>query len=435
MAAAKRLVFHFAAAPITNEVIVIDFHTKKKKIETSFSQKRTKYNNTMLLFNLIRRHTQISRTMLSELTGLSASTVSLLVGELIANGLVKETGTDENGSFGRNAILLELNERGGYFLVIEVINTGIIFHLFNLLCQRVEMLKCKASDFDADNPIVDYAHKILRKNAISDELLLGINVIYPGIVDRFTHKLIYSVVVPEKSFFRDEDVTALKSEFFYAKFLLTNYSCAVAYAEYDFNEQRKINKAIISVNIFEAVSAGAIIVNEKGERLYNFPIEFGHVIVDKNGPPCSCGNHGCLETIISSSKIFAALEQEASLDLKYSDEFLNDANVRAMLIVKHEMENGNEAVIRKLDEIAEVIAYALINLANIIDPGYIFINGLIILLGDTFISKIKEIYNTHNLKHLEKPNLIHTSTIDRDKRLMSGARMVMDEVFAFSYEN
>ena len=377
----------------------------------------------------------MSRIMLSELTGLSASTVSLLVGELIANGLVKETGTDENGSFGRKAILLELNENGGYFLVIEVLKTGIIFHLFDLLCQRVETLKCKVSDFENNKTIIDYANTLLKKNAIPEDLLFGINVIYPGIVDRVTHKLIYSVVVPEKSFFRDEDVTALKSEFPRAKFLLTKYSCAVAYAEYVFNQRPNMNKTILSVNIFEAVSAAAIIVNEKGERLYDFPIEFGHVIVDKEGPPCLCGNKGCLEAIVSSPKIFSDLVRDANLNLSYSNEFNDQTNVEAMLVVKSEMEKGNQAVIKKLDEIAEIIAFALINLTNTIDPSYVFINGLIILLGEPFISKIKEIYNTRNLKHLESPDVIYASTIDQDKRLMSSARMVMDEVFAFSYES
>ena len=418
------------------EVIDITLNTKKNRIEASFSQKRTKYNNMMLVLSLIRKHKQISRIEISEMTGLSASTVSLLIEDLLNSNIVKEVGTlSRNGSSGRKSIILELNPVGGYFMVIEVINTGVIFHLHDLLCERVETLKYKPSDSNQNNAsIIHNARKLLNKNKVSDEFLLGINVIYPGIVDRYAQKLIYSVIVPEKGVFCDDDIKALKEEFPGAKFLLTNYSCAVAYAEYIFSEQPDINKTILSVNFIEAVSASAIIVNEKGERIYDFPLEFGHVIVDKDGPLCRCGNRGCLEAVISSSKLFADISEQAGLDIKYSDEFFDASNVQAMLLVKHEMENGNKAVIKKIDETAEIIAFALVNLANIIDPGYIFINGLVILLGDTFISKIKKIFDKHNLKHLEAPNLIYTSTIDNEKRLVSGARMVMDEVFAFSYE-
>ena len=388
----------------------------------------------MLILSLIRKHRQVSRIMLSEMTGLSASTVSLLVNELLKMNMVEEIGTEDSGNCGRRPILLELNARGGYFLVIEVISTGLICHLYDLLCERVETLRYKASFPCAKNVTVSYARKLLQKSGVPDEHLLGINIIYPGIVDRFAHKLIYSVVVPENSFFGNEDIEALKSEFPSAHFLLTSYSCVVAYAEYIYSEQPNLNKTILSVNIFERVSAAAIIVNEKGERLYDFAIEFGHVIVDKNGPLCSCGNRGCLEAIVGSSNLFADLAKEANLDLKYSDEFFDAANIEAMLLVKREMENGNAAVIKKINEVAEIIAYALINLTNVIDPSCIFINGLIILLGDAFISKVKKVYDEHNLKHLETPNLIYTSMIDNDKRLKSGAEMVIDEVFAFSYD-
>ena len=407
---------------------------KKNRIEASFSQKRTKYNNVMLILNLIRKHRQVSRTMLSDMTGLSASTVSLLIDELMEGNLVKESGTEQSGSRGRRQTMLELNEDGGYFVVIEAISTGLIFHLYNLLCERVETLKYKAPKSKTEHVTCNYVRKLLDKNGIADGLLFGINIIYPGVFDRLTQKLIYSVIVPEKSFFGDEDISMLKDEFPEAKLLLSNYSCVVAYAEYAFFDQ-PMNKTILSVNIFEAVSAAAIILNEKGERLYNFPIEFGHVIVDKEGPLCRCGNRGCLEAIVGSSKLFADLVEKAGLTLAYTDEFFDPVNVKAMGLVKEEMEGGNKAIIQQMDAVAETIAYALVNLTNIIDPSCIFINGLITLLGDSFIAKIKKVYNQHNLKHLEVPNLIYTSSIDNNKRLKGGALMVMDEVFAFSYEN
>jgi len=415
--------------------IKITIESKKKKIETSFSQKRTRYNNLMLILQLIRKHTQVSRTMLKEMSGLSASTVSLLVDDLIDSNIVKETGSEQQSSRGRKQIILELCESGGYFIVIEVISTGVFYHLYDLICKHVQTLKYDAPKADAKHVTGSYVRALLENNNIPAKLLLGINIIYPGIVDRLAQKLVYSVIIPEKDFFSDDDIDALKKEFPDAKLLLTSYSCVVAYAEYVLSIQPNLNKTLLSVNIFEAVSAAAIIVNEKGERLYDFPIEFGHVIVDREGPLCRCGNRGCLEAIAGSSKLFADLVEKAGLELEYTDVFFDPANIKAMLKVKLEIENGNGKVIEIMDNAAEIIAYALINLTNIIDPSCIFINGLIILLGDKFLSKIKKIYDEHNLKHLETPDLIYLSSIDNDKRLKGAALMVMDEVFAFSYDN
>lgn len=385
----------------------------------------------MLIFNLVRKHGQISRAMLSELTGLSSSTISILVEELILNNMLREVGTDDNSARGRKPIMLEVDGSGAYFLVVEVISTGIICHLYDLLCRCVDTMKYRASAGKAGHPACDYAKALMKRNCIDEGLLFGINIIYPGIVDRSAQKLIYSVIVPEDQFFSDSDIDTLKNEFPDAMLLLTSYSSVTAYAEYAFSEQT-FNKPILSVNIFEAVSAAAVIMNDKGEKVYDFPIELGHVSFDRTGPLCRCGNRGCLEAIVGSSRIFEKIEKQANLPLTYSNEFNDEINAKAMLRVKKELEAGNHTVIEIIDHVAEIIAFALISLSSIMDPYRIFINGTITLLGSGFIEKINKIYSANNLKHMEMPDILHMSRIDNEKRLKSGVLMVIDEVFAFS---
>ncbi|MEI6101339.1 MAG: hypothetical protein WCP73_05815, partial [Eubacteriales bacterium] len=116
---------------------MFEIKSTKNKVKTGFSQQQTKRNNTMLLFNLIRKNSPISRIMMADATGLSATTVSLQIEDLIANNLVREIGEPEASARGRRPIMLEVNGTGGYFVLVEMTNTGLICHLYDLRYQHI----------------------------------------------------------------------------------------------------------------------------------------------------------------------------------------------------------------------------------------------------------------------------------------------------------
>ena len=55
---------------------MFEINSARNRVKTGFSQQQTKRNNTMLLFNLIRKNSPISRIMLAEATGLSRQTIA-----------------------------------------------------------------------------------------------------------------------------------------------------------------------------------------------------------------------------------------------------------------------------------------------------------------------------------------------------------------------
>lgn len=412
---------------------MFEINSAKNRVKTGFSQQQTKRNNTMLLFNLIRKNSPISRIMLAEATGLSATTVSMLVEDLIANNLVREMGEAEPIARGRRPIMLEVNAAGGYFIVVELINTGLICHLFDLKNRHIDFMQYRICGDLKKNVTSDFINQMLFKKGIPSSLLLGINVIYPGIVDRSTKKMVYSAILPTRDLLSDSEAEELQKNYPNAVFMINNYSSVNAYGEYIFNDY-DYNRSLVAVNIFEAVGAGAIFVNEKGEKTVDFSIELGHIIMDKDGPVCKCGNKGCLETLVGICALFKKVEQETGVDLDYTDEFNNSRNVEAMKKVKEMADEGNPAVIRILDEAAQWIALGLTNMDNIIDPGYIFIGGTIRYLGEDFLNNIREKMKKLNLKHTDFPNIINFSHLDGEERLKGCIAMMMDDIFALRME-
>jgi|GEM_PF-861270 len=412
---------------------MFEINSTKNRVKTGFSQQQTKRNNTMLLFNLIRKNSPISRIMLAEATGLSATTVSMLIEDLIANNLVREIGEAEPIARGRRPIMLEVNATGGYFIVVELINTGLLCHLFDLKNRHLDFMQYRITGDLQANVTSDFINQMLYKKGIPVSLLLGINVVYPGIVDRATKKMVYSAIVPTRDLLSDNEVELLQKTYPNAVFMINNYSGVNAYGEFIFNDY-DYTRSLVAVNIFEAVGAGAIFVNEKGEKTVDFSIELGHMMMDRDGPVCKCGNKGCLETLVGICALFKKVEAATGITLNYTDEFNHSRNVEAMKKVKELADEGNPAVIGILQEASRWIAIGLTNMNNIIDPGYIFIGGTIRYLGDDFLNMIRENMRQLNLKHTDFPNIINYSHLDGEERLKGCIAMMMDDIFALRME-
>jgi len=399
-------------------------------IRNGFSQKNTKHNNFMLIFDLIRKYSPISRIRLAKMTGLSATTVSMIVEEMKHNGIVVETGCVDTKTSGRKPISLSLNAQGGYICVLEIINTGINYYLYDLLCECVDVYRYRPQG-EFNHLSVEIIESLLAKNNIDKDRLLGINVDYPGIVDKNNGKMIFSAVVSCDEYFNNLDVEALKKNFPESTVLVHNDSDIAAYSAFMYKTHTS-NETFLFVNIFECIGAGVIYVDEYGDRMLNYSVEIGHIMVDSNASHCMCGNIGCLELVAGAREIFRRINEETDLSFEYSNEFLSETNVNCMKMLGHELKKGNAQVYTVMEDIAEKIAIALANVNNILDPGEIHIGGLVKYLGEEFIDMIREKYAVMNVLPTACSGEIKLTKMDRTDCSKGAANMVLDAVFAIT---
>lgn len=76
--------------------------------------------NSILILNYLRSHNLCSRALLSKTLGLQPSTVTYIVNRLIDLGLVYETVEGQKTGSGRKPILLQLNNRFGYTVGLDL---------------------------------------------------------------------------------------------------------------------------------------------------------------------------------------------------------------------------------------------------------------------------------------------------------------------------
>lgn len=130
----------------------------------------------------------LSRFELGPVTGLSSGSVSNVVAELVADGLVEEAGSvDSDG--GRPRTLLRVAPTAGYMIGVDVGETRVRVELFDLalteLARTEHPLEHHRYDVDVVvGHILEGIAEVLDTTGLAPERLLGVGIGVPGIVAR-----------------------------------------------------------------------------------------------------------------------------------------------------------------------------------------------------------------------------------------------------------
>jgi predicted NBD/HSP70 family sugar kinase/DNA-binding XRE family transcriptional regulator len=264
----------------------------------SASNKIPRQINRNLIFNQIRAKQPISRAELARVSGLQRSTVSLIVEELLAERWIVE-GSMGRLPRGRRPTFLNLNSQRGV-LALEIHPAQTTLAVMDLggeiLAQSLIVLP--ANPQKVIGTIVDAIQTMIAGN--SSRSFDGIGMCLPGRLDLQLDKSNFdkSIFAPNISW----PIGSIKSLVEQATGLpvvVDNVANACALSEVWFGLSDGMHDLVV-VNVSEGLGTG-IFANGRilrGEG--GFAGEFGHVQVDPNGLPCSCGSRGCWETVASN---------------------------------------------------------------------------------------------------------------------------------------
>src|SRR6266849_2930917 len=249
--------------------------------------------NRGVVLNLIRRRQPISRADLARVSGLQRSTVSLITEQLIRERWVVYGPTGRLPR-GRRPTFLRLNERRG-ILVADLrpaqTRVGVADVNGRFLSQEV-MPTPPNPQATADH----LAGRIRHLMQVHRDLVFeGIGISLPGRFDLETQRVVFAPNLKWPNFdFKAaiEQATGMRVE-------LENAANACVLAEVWFGHTEKVRDLVV-VTISEGVGTGIFMNGQLARGLHGMAGEFGHVSLDPNGPPCSCGGRGCWEVYASN---------------------------------------------------------------------------------------------------------------------------------------
>ncbi|WP_229691773.1 ROK family transcriptional regulator, partial [Sphaerisporangium melleum] len=266
---------------------------------TPADQTTVRRSNLSLVLRHVSERGQCSRSAVATETGLNKTTITSLVGELQARGLLKEVGPQHAGSVGRPSLALALDGSRIGALGLEV-NVDYIAAFATDLAGRVLIDRRIGFDAMRSEPgrsLDKLVQMIGRTIADLDALgvtLAGITVAVPGLIDTSSGTV---VVAPNLGWQGVSVADALLSAGIPADVPITidNDANLAALAEYTSGVALGTPDLIYLTG---EVGVGCGIIS--GGRLLNgadgFAGELGHVVVDPSGEPCGCGRAGCWET-------------------------------------------------------------------------------------------------------------------------------------------
>ncbi|WP_420797248.1 ROK family transcriptional regulator [Agromyces mariniharenae] len=270
-----------------------------------------------------------SRADVARETGLTRVTVSDLVAELIAEGLVVELGQREDARPGKPATLIDV-DRGAFQIVGVDLSEhqrflGAVVDLDGGIVARDEVACDGASGDHAVELVVELVRRLL---AAATTRVLGIGVGSPGVVDpvgvvRSAPNLGWTDVALQ---------ARLQREFGVPVHVANDANVAVL-AEHGATPLDDL----LLVKVGHGVGAGLIIGGRPVIGGGFAAGEIGHVVVGTDGGPrCACGKHGCLEAWLAVPRLTAqldAIDPESPDAASARDEILHEAGRRLGIVL------------------------------------------------------------------------------------------------------
>jgi len=270
-----------------------------------------------------------SRADVARETGLTRVTVSDLVAELIAEGLVVELGQREDARPGKPATLIDV-DRGAFQIVGVDLSEhqrflGAVVDLDGGIVARDEVACDGASGEHAVELVVELVRRLLDAATTP---VLGIGVGSPGVVDplgvvRSAPNLGWTDVALQ---------ARLQREFGVPVHVANDANVAVL-AEHGATPLDDL----LLVKIGHGVGAGLIVGGRPVIGGGFAAGEIGHVVVGTDGGPrCACGKDGCLEAWLAVPRLTAqldAIDPESPDAASARDEILHEAGRRLGIVL------------------------------------------------------------------------------------------------------
>src|SRR3954469_18752411 len=270
------------------------------RLATKATHQQTRAINHGLVLRTIYELGPISRADVARVTELTRTSVSELVGDAIAEGLVEEVGRGPS-SGGKAPILVQVVEDAKVVIGLDLGEqafAGALVDLRGGIQRRIEV-PVEGRDGKAALGAVERLVDELVEAAPAGRLL-GIGVGTPGLVDTSNGEIRWAVNLD----WQDLPLGRILSERAGVPAFVANDSRAAAMGEYLFDVGRRAPN-LVAIKIGHGIGAGIVLGGELFEGDGFGAGEIGHTSVVDDGAECRCGRFGCLETVASSGAVVA----------------------------------------------------------------------------------------------------------------------------------
>lgn len=339
----------------------------------SGSQSSLRKANRALVVDTVKRLGGLTQVELTAATGLSATTVSSIVKELLAGGVVDIRGTTRSG---RRAQFVTIARRTGLAAGVHIGARHLRIALADIAHEIVseQVLPLPAEhrvDTSLDRAALLVIDLLERVGSSIDELI-GVGIGLSAPVDVGTGMISMPGIMRG---WDDVHVAQVMAKRLARPVYVDNDANMAALAEARLGAAREYRDSTF-VRVSYGVSAG-IVINDQLHRGYAGTAgEIGHVQVKENGVICRCGGRGCLETVVGVSALLEPLrESHGNLTLR---------DVVTLAI------SGDAGCARVVADAGATVGSAVAALCAAVNPQCVVIGGELAETGEILLGPLRE---------------------------------------------
>jgi predicted NBD/HSP70 family sugar kinase len=328
--------------------------------------------NRQIALTLIRTHQPVSRADLARLMETNRANVTLLINQLLQEGLVREGAQASQKVRGRKPTFLYINSQRSAAVAVDIRASRTFLMITDSIGKQVGEIVSFPTKVDPHDFVKDLGvqvRKALLENVGATDCD-GIGIVVPGMLDRKTGFVLHA---PTLRWRNVNLLEPLSKEFEGTEIHLENSGKACALSQiWSTRGDGLVLNDIVYVSVSDGVGVGVVMNGELVRGKHNTAGEFGHVPLSIDGPVCSCGANGCWEAYISNpatlSRYFGreiTPRQPQSVDV--ADFTIEDLITRAR--------SNDSKALTALHSTARYLGLGLASIINSVDPSQIYIGG------------------------------------------------------------
>ncbi|MDT8913637.1 ROK family transcriptional regulator [Amycolatopsis sp. PS_44_ISF1] len=384
--------------------------------EAGGSLQSLRRTNQERLLSLLLEDGPMHRARLARLAGVSRTTVSTIVTELIGRGLVLEREPPNDRTVdGRARDVLSVNPAAGAA-------AGLDFTLQDIHCHLTNLSGGPIADAGVSVPPgASRAERVSAGLALLEDLLhtsghlrcglIGVGVGVPGQVSPASG--VVAASLPGQPW-AGTNVAAEFGAHLDVPVFVENNTRLEAVAESMYGAGRDTAQ-LLYVGLSSGIGTGIFV----GGALYRGASggagELGHMSVDIDGAACPCGNRGCLVQYAAVPAVLAALRPSLGPDVSLTD-------------VLAATEAGDRACLGVLDDVGRLVGRVLANICNLLNPDRIVVGGELAHAGEVLLEPLRTALHRYAMAATREVEVV-AATLELGARAgaLGGAALVLRE--------
>jgi glucokinase len=277
----------------------------------------------------------------------------------------------------------------GYNICLDVGGTKVLGAIFDENDKIIYRLKKRSKSggsgsADVEKVIISVVEEMIKESGIDRGSLNAIASCAPGVIDQEKGIVLFTPNLPWKNY----DMAASMRKQFGVPFYVGNDVNLGVLGEYHFGAGRGY-KNIIGFFVGTGMGGGLILNGSLYTGNQFKAAEYGHLILDPEGPLCNCGQRGCLEAFSSKQGMSAYIRQQVGRGREcMMAEDVKEGVFRSKKL-KKALEAGDKVAEEAVDRACHWLAVATGNMINTFSPDLILYGGGVIeAMGDLFLGKI-----------------------------------------------